>query len=127
MAILNVCLIGKKLHSDNYISYKEFRVALWQKLFSYLAYVSTLAKLEKFYLINTILTPYIFSSETPINIASNTQPSTQGQLGEHKWKMLRKRVYCYHCKAVSPISIRKHTFGSEISPNTNQKRPSQSS
>jgi hypothetical protein len=28
-AILNVYLVGKKLHNDNYMSYKEFRVSLW--------------------------------------------------------------------------------------------------
>jgi hypothetical protein len=125
-AILNAYLIGQKLHSDKYMSHKEFRVALWQKLFSYSIYVSTSSKLERFYPTNTILTPCVFSPQTPINIAPYIQPPhIQGQQ-EHKWKMLGKRVYCYHCKAVNPTS-RKHTFGSEISSNSRQKRPGQSS
>jgi hypothetical protein len=123
-AILNAYLIGKKLCSDDYMSHKEFRVALWQKLFSYSVYISTSERLEKFYPSNTPLIPCVFSSETSINIESNIQPSTEGQLREHKWKALGRRISCYYCRSVNSNSKGKRIFGSDIP--LNRQKPKQS-
>jgi hypothetical protein len=92
--------------------------------------VSSKRKLAKFYTPTAMPAPYAFKTKSPINVESPylmeeqagtlegvtilEQAREQAGIVEHKWKMLRKRVYCYNCRAVYSAT-KKRKFGEEIS------------
>jgi hypothetical protein len=92
--------------------------------------VSSKRKLAKFYTPTAMPAPYAFKTKSPINVESPylmeeqagtlegvrilEQAREQAGIVEHKWKMLRKRVYCYNCRAVYSAT-KKRKFGDEIS------------
>jgi hypothetical protein len=120
-AILNAYLIGQQLHGKNYMQHKEFRANLWSTLFSYSVQVSLERKLAKFYNLTTTPAPYVFKTDSSINVESPYLKKEQTKSIEHKWKMLGKRVYCYNCRAVYSAT-RKRKFGDEISINGIQRK-----
>jgi hypothetical protein len=125
-AILNAYLIGRQLNGNNYMKHKEFRANLWSSLFSYSAQVSSERKLPKFYPPITTPIPYVFQTESPVNIeslppANQARQVEEAEIVEHKWKMLGKRVYCYNCRAVYSAT-RKRKFGDEICINGIQRK-----
>ena len=67
------------------MTHKEFRVALWQTLFSNSLYIASIHRLAKFYPTDTLLIPCIFRSEASISIESPiTEPPLEGEPKEHK-------------------------------------------
>jgi hypothetical protein len=128
IAILNAFLIGRKLNYEKYIIHKEFRVALWETLFSNSLYADSAHGLAKFYPLDTSLMPCVFRPKTSIAIESpTTELPTEGE-GEYKWKTLRKWLYCYNCIVIN--TRKRRIFGEEISSNSTTKpkriRPKQS-